>query len=282
MFLSIRNEDDIIETIFYSGVLTSALALILYYSGLKSSDGRLLDLDGLSPNYIAMFLTPVLVLGIFHSFKSKSLIDYLSVMIILLALILTHSRGVIVGLAGGLIMGIFYYFKKIKLKFAPAILALMLAGFFIGGYLVFKPDWSDHARKATSSNVRYYIWSTSLEIAKERPILGVGLGNFQNYFGEKTSTWVNYPEFITPEALTAHDIFLHIFVVMGLIGFLVFIYFLYGSKFYSFHSLPVGIAIFSILFYGLVDTPFFRNDLSTIFWILMAISYKGLKNAKQT
>jgi O-antigen ligase len=282
MFISVKDRKNIIETIFYSGVLTSALALILYFSGIKSADGRLLDLDRLSPNYLAMFLLPILVLGVFHSVKSKSVVNYLAVVLILVALVLTNSRGAIIGISGALIMGLYYFLKKTRPKLATISLIAMLAVFLVGGYLVFKPDWSDHARKSTSSNIRYYIWTTSLEIAKENPVLGVGLGNFQDYFGNKTKTWVNYPEFITPEALTAHNLYLHSFLVLGLFGFIGLIYFLVSSRFYLFLSFPVSIAIFTLLFYGLVDTPFFRNDLSILFWILMAMSYKELNNVKHT
>lgn len=281
MFISLKDKKDIIETIFYGGVLTSALALILYFSGVKSVDGRLLDLDRLSPNYLAMFLLPILVIGMFLSVKSRSIVNYLAIALILMALILTHSRGAIIGLAGAAIMALYYFLKKTRPKFAVITLIVMLAVFLAGGYAVFKPDWSDHARKSTSSNIRYYIWTTSLEIAKDNPILGVGLGNFQDYFNNKTKTWVNYPEFITPEALTAHNLYLHSFLVLGLFGFIALIYFLVASRFYLFLSFPVSIAIFALLFYGLVDTPFFRNDLSAIFWILLALSYRELNNVKR-
>lgn len=272
LFLSSDSFDDFTDIIFYSGALTGALALILFFSGVKSADGRLLDMDRLSPNYLAMFLAPIFVLGVFKSLKERTIVNYLSEAVIILALFLTYSRGALVAISGAVIMAIFYYIKRAKPKLAIISLILMLAAFCFGGYAVFKPDWSDHARKATSSNVRYYIWKTSLEIVKERPILGVGLGNFQDYFKNKTSTWVNYPEYISPEALTTHNLYLELYLTCGLLGLIGFFYLVISSKFYQFKSLAVSLAIFAILFYGLVDTPIFRNDLAIIFWILLSLS----------
>ena len=168
--------------------------------------------------------------------------------------------------------------NKSRKTLAKVLLIILLAGFFIGGYLIFKPDWSDHSRKATSSNVRYYIWQTSFEIIGQKPILGVGLSNYQNYFSTLTRDRVNYPEYISPVALTAHSLFIQLLATSGAVGLLAFLYLLFSSRFYFSKNLPIVLALFSILFYALVDTPFFRNDLAAIFWILLALSVNPVRN----
>jgi len=279
MFLSAyKNKEDFLVFIVFSGVLTAALSLIVFATGIRTVDGRLYDLDQLSPNYLAMFLTPIFVISLYRVVKKHSIFYILAGLLILLSLYLTDSRGAIVALAGAAILSVYYFLKKSRKTLAKVFLVVLLAGFFIGGYLIFKPDWSDHSRKATSSNVRYYIWQTSFEIIKEKPVLGVGLSNYQNYFYNLTKDRVNYPEYISPMALTAHSLFIQLLATSGIIGFLALLYLLFTSRFYFSKNIPVVLALFSILFYALVDTPFFRNDLAAIFWILLALSVNPVRD----
>jgi len=130
---------------------------------------------------------------------------------------------------------------------------------------------------ATSNNIRWYVWQTSIEIVGQRPLLGVGLGNYQNYFTQRTKDRVNYPEFIAPLALTAHNLYLHILTTMGVVGLIVFMWLIWSAiKAVSPQSrLPATLMILagfvSILFYGFVDTPFFKNDLAILWWLLIGI-----------
>ncbi|MFH1909700.1 MAG: O-antigen ligase family protein [bacterium] len=279
MFLSaLKNKKDFTDFVIYCGALTSALALLLFISGAKTIDGRLYDLDRLSANYLAMFLAPILVLSLYQTIKKKTIFHILASALIVVAIYLTDSRGALVALAGALILFLYYFLAKSRKTLARVLLVILLAGFFIGGYLIFKPDWSDHSRKATSSNVRYYIWQTSFEIIGQKPILGVGLSNYQNYFSTLTRDRVNYPEYISPVALTAHSLFIQLLATSGAVGLLAFLYLLFSSRFYFSKNLPIVLALFSILFYALVDTPFFRNDLAAIFWILLALSVNPVRN----
>jgi len=130
----------------------------------------------------------------------------------------------------------------------------------------------DMGRTGRSSNIRYYIWSTSLEIARQKPIFGIGLSNFQSYFSDLTRERVNFAAYISPQALTAHNLYLHIYLTMGLLGLIVFIGLVTQSGFWRLRDRAASLALFSVLFYGLVDTPIFCNDLAGLFWIILALS----------
>jgi hypothetical protein len=56
---------------------------------------------------------------------------------------------------------------------------------------------------------------------------------------------------------------------LGLVGLIGFLLVLYGA----FQELPLSsgwsISLISILGLGLVDTPIYKNDLSTYFWIVV-------------
>jgi O-antigen ligase len=275
----------IVGFLFGCGTLTAVIALIAFLMGLKTNDGRLLDLDHLSPNYLAMFLSPILVIGLIK-IKEKIVAKQsfwwwgAGCLIILLALYLTGSRGAIVAVGAGLLVLLYNLMSKPKYKKIGRWITLLLAVVFLAGTVwFFRPDFTDHARKATSSNIRYYIWVTSFEMIQKNPIWGVGLSNYQDYFKNLTYNRVNYPEYIAPEALTAHNFYLQLYLTIGVIGLVVFLVLIISSYFWQIKDLAASAAFIAILAYGLVDTPFFRNDLSLLFWLLLALIYLSLPDS---
>jgi O-antigen ligase len=105
----------------------------------------------------------------------------------------------------------------------------------------------------------------------------VGLANYQNSFTELTKDRVNF-DYIAPVALTPHNIFLTFYLTTGLLGFVAFIWLLVIffqnviAKRAEFSPALVAVMA-SILAYGLVDTPYFKNDLSLIFWIVWGLAW---------
>jgi len=280
--LSVKDESrDLVRNLLvFSGALTAVLAIALFLSGVKTVDGRLYDLDRLSPNYLAMYLAPILILSgvvLVNNIKAHKnrIFPALSAFLMVAALILTQSRGALIAVGGVVLVAAYYLFSRRKGS-RPAYQAIFWAAlilFFTLTFYLFRPDFADHERKATSSNIRYYIWSTSLEIARHEPFFGVGLGNYQDYFTNLTKDRVNYPEYISPQALTAHNLYLHFYLAVGVLGLASFILLVISSRFWRTYDIAASAALITILFYGLVDTPFFRNDLSALFWIILALCY---------
>lgn len=265
----------ILKTITSSGVLVSLVALTMFVLGLKSQDGRLLDLDQLSPNYLSMFLVPILVVSIYNIIRdlkdgSKVNVSFAKAVIILSTIILTGSRGAYLSLPVGVLIAI-YQFVPPKISKLYKIISTIVAIALVGGTLwFFRPVFGDMGRTGSSSNIRYYIWTTSIEIASKNPLSGIGLSNFQDYFTQMTKGRINYSEYIAPQALTAHNLYLHVYLTMGLFGLVTFAVMLWSALKRSKRVVIIG-AIVSILVYGFVDTPIFRNDLSGLFWLLLAL-----------
>lgn len=273
--LSAKERDSLGDILVLSGVVAAIGALFLYASGIRSSDNRIVDLSLLSSNYLAMYLAPIFILTISKLRKKVGVRNFflsLAVLILLLTMYLTSSRGVIVAVVPAAIY-LLYSLVKNKTRLVKVGSIALALSFFVGSYLYYQPDWSDHSRKATSSNVRYYIWTTSLEMVRLNPVWGVGLSNYQNYFTSLTKDRVNYPEFIAPQALTAHNIFLQLYLVTGLLGLLTFLALVALALFKTRNRQAVAFMI-TILAYGLVDTPFFRNDLAILMWIALALCYE--------
>ncbi|OQA52448.1 MAG: O-Antigen ligase [candidate division WS2 bacterium ADurb.Bin280] len=258
-----------------SGALTASASLVMFAFGTSSSDGRLLDLDRLSPNYLTMFLVPIFIIG-FHGLiknfrASGKFLFYLTAdVLIFVAIILSGSRGAYLALPVGLAMVCAQFIAKKYLAYYKLFAVLFSIVLIAGVLWVFRPNFGAMGRVGNSSNIRYYIWTTSIEIAEERPLAGVGLSNFQDYFTDLTRGRINYSEYIAPQALTAHNLFFHIYLTMGLLGITSFILMLYFFLKNSRDPVIVS-ALSSILIYGIVDTPFFRNDLSILFWILLGL-----------
>ena len=277
-FLKEKKQANILSWLTAGAFISAALAIFRFYTGVRSLDGRLLGLEGLSPNYLAMFLSPILVLALNKIRTAENWsgrIGYLlAATAIFWALYLAGSRGAFIAIAVGLLVFVYSYFKQTGLKnraklfFWVPFIALMAFSVWF-----FYPKWDDLGRAGSSQNIRFYIWSTSLEIAQKNPLFGVGLSNYQNYFSDLTSDRVNYPEFISPQALTAHNLYLHFYLTGGVALISSFILLILSSRFWRGKETAVLAALVVLLAYGLFDTPIFRNDLAILFWVLLGLAY---------
>jgi len=258
-----------------------------------TADDRVIGIFGYSPNYLALYLAPIAILLLVYGFYFAQKLDQkakmwcwvatgLNFFACFMAIYFSGSRGGLLALGAGIIFAIIVYFWKLlsKVKWVKIALAVViLVGIIAVGY-IFKPnfsiDGSSGGRVSTSNNIRFQIWETSIEIIKSKPILGVGLGNFQNYFSVLTAKRVNFPEYITPLAFTPHNIFLTFYLTTSLFGLIGFIWILVLALKNAFKNIskPLNLALSSslvvMLAQGLVDTPYFKNDLSLFFWIVIA------------
>jgi O-antigen ligase len=278
------NKNNIIYCIALSGLLVGMHSFVQYFNHQTSDDGRVLGVFNSSPNYLALYLAPIVVLGVIQvikNIKNKILYFWLVVSFFtMFGVYVSGSRAGFISVIAGLILflGFRYYQKKEKMR----ILLLVLSILFITisgmiGWTFFEPNFSPEAkdrRVATSNNLRVMIWQTTFEIIKQKPIFGVGLGNYQNYFTEFTKNRVNYPEYVSPMALTPHNIFLTFWVNLGILGLSAFVWILcifinanWQRKNYLLLSIMLSIVIF-----GFVDTPYWKNDLALIFWLLIAVT----------
>jgi O-antigen ligase len=295
---NVRKKEDfnwIIKALIVSGGLVAIQAIWQKITGNVTIDGRVVGIFGYSPNYLALFLSPLAVLtfgyGILVSKKILLYIFPLSLMLV--AIWLSGSRaGSFAILVGILSFFIINYWPVIKTKkLFILLLYIFVALSFFGGWQAVKPDWQADAnsgRVSSSNNIRWEIWKTTTEDILTRNnkwIIGVGLGNYQNYFTNLTKDRVNYPEWIAPMALTPHNLFLTIWVNMGLLGIVAFVWILINffeaiyykpytinNKRLKTYSLCLMTAMIAILVQGLVDTPYWKNDLAVMFWIFIAIS----------
>ena len=125
--------------------------------------------------------------------------------------------------------------------------------------------------------VRLCLWEGSWEMLKNRPLFGYGLSNFPE----------NYRSFVTcdPELLQyPHNFLLTIWSELGLVGMLFFLWQIRSVIISNLRKFTIHrdtdywkIALLAIFFYyllhGLVDVPYFKNDLSFLWWVFVGLSW---------
>ena len=119
-------------------------------------------------------------------------------------------------------------------------------------FLLSKGDWSLFGERIksiidfgeTSNSQRIEIWKASLESIKNRPLLGVGIGNFP--------VVLNQNIFLARAGSSAHNIYLHIASEMGILTLVTVIWLVVPVKVPKAAVLPV---VFPISNWPLVQEP---------------------------
>jgi len=276
---TLKNSDieKIIKAIFFSSAMTSLIALQYFLFGKLTYDGRLAAFYS-SPNYLAMFLAPSFFIGI-HLIKNLKLaiekfVALFSFIIILGALYLTYSYATWIAIILSLFLTEFIKRrKKVNWKI-PTIFILLLV--VIIATQLNNPKLKNYFSERSSIESRMMIWKSSLKITRDNPFFGIGPGNFQNKYLEYQKYFPLYLEWAVPHP---HNLYLAFWLQSGILGFAGFIIFLFfwikktilllkKQKNSTFLAVSLGI-VFYVLIHGMIDTTYWKNDLSLIFWIII-------------
>ena len=132
----------------------------------------------------------------------------------------------------------------------------------------------------TSLEIRSHLWNSTWQSIKDNYLLGIGLRNFKG-------TMINYHKIDWLEIYPhPHNIFLNIWLELGLFGLIVFL-FIIKQIFISLQEMlrrnnkmfyPLALAWLTLLIHGLVDLPYFKNDLSILFFILLGLTILNIFN----
>lgn len=276
-------------------VATAIIALSYFFDHDLTYDGRLKAFY-LSPNYLALFLFPGLFLGWHFILESPGLPRFTrndkkdsflfiakiaSWIILCAALYLTLSYTVIVAsLVGFFIM----LFLESKRSYFIRIALIAVCSTIIALFLLFQMNgqkFSDliHLSERSSLASRLMIWQSSWKMLTIHPILGIGPGNFQNTYLEYQKYFPPYLEWAVPHP---HNLYLAFWLQTGIIGLIAFISLVVFWIRNAMKALGrskektllqwtlIGIMI-TILLIGLLDTPYWKNDLAYSFWLLFAL-----------
>lgn len=249
-----------------------------------------------NPNLLAGYLLGAIALSlaavfVWRSWWQKSL----AVTMLLVnsaCLIFTDSRGGWLAMAGLLavfsLLTYFWYYHRMPRWcriWLPLVVGGAIAGFIVVAFVQVESIrlrlLSIFAgREDSSNNFRLNVWASVVEMIQDYPILGIGPGN--DAFN------AIYPVYMRPNytALGSYSIYLETAVEMGILGlscFLGLIGVTISRGIYHWRKLSqrresrgfwvIGAiaGITGILIQGGVDTVWYRPQINTIWWFLLAI-----------
>ncbi len=187
--------------------------------------------------------------------------------------ILAQSMGGLLALGIGLVLALLI--KKNTRKIGLAVTAIGIVAAGVVGFKILSTQLKSTGlndslalNKRWSSMVRTVIWSESWELIKTHPFTGTGLRSYQTaIIPFHKATWMEiYPH--------PHNIILMLWIETGLLGLLAFVWLCvtWIGLVKKNRSWLWLIPLIIILAHGMVDIPYFKNDLAMQFWILAALA----------
>lgn len=242
----------------------------------------------------------------FKKYKFEILLLTIIIILSLVSIYFAKSEGALAGVTAGLIVFGMFAGKKIRIA---AIFGIILISLGIYAYAPArnftyeKIILMDH-----SGQIRRAQWAETWEMLRDgRIIQGSGLANYQEVimpyhiegifvkdifdpdfqrkvvFNEefKKKAWQPLEIYLYP-----HNLFLNFWTELGFFGMLIFVwiitkYLFLGIRNYylqikykkiiNYTTLGLICAMVAVVVHGVVDVPYFKNDLSVIFWLLVAL-----------
>ena len=280
--------------LFYGGwlvgvTIVALTALYGYGQGLLTYDERL-AFPYNSPNFLALIVAPGILLATFflHQVRGWPKRAFLLSLqgLFFTVLYLSHSYNA----WGSLILASFMTFAILGIQKVGSKHAYKLTGFVVAGALLLgglflleqgSNKWEnlllENGRSSLDSRVM--IWQSGLMILKDHWFVGIGVGNFQPEYLVYQKYFKPYLEWSVPQP---HNLLLAVWLQAGLLGLCGFILMVYRimSRLYKRmqrRGSNEGILLLGLwllfLGYGLIDTPYFRNDLAFLFWSQILLTY---------
>jgi O-antigen ligase len=277
---------NIFRSLYLSSFGVALISLAYLLAGRLTYDGRLEAFFN-SPNYLAMYLAPGLIIILaqaqglklkYQNYNSKfKVLAVLSFAVISLAFYFTYSYAAWLAAAGS-VLAIFLVQKNIswkKIGIGAAVIILLALS------QLNSPKFSELVtlNPRSSAASRVMIWRAAGKIIADHWLAGIGPGNFQMEYLAYQKYFPPYLEWAVPHPQNVYLAFWLSGGILGMLGFLGLIYFFFreffaktketrqsacGTRQCLVSTIVLGIMVY-ILVHGLVDTTIFKNDLAVVF-----------------
>ena len=228
-----------------------------------------------NPNLLGGYLDFVMGMaaGVFFAVDNKKLRTVLAVLwcIAAFCLTLTYARGACISI--GLVIAVYGALYNRKVLIALAVLAgVMLAA----DTTLLERLTSVFTKLDTSSEMRLAFWESTIAMILDHPVLGIGWGA---YF----MVYPHYDYYMQGDFIKivhAHNMYLNFLAEVGLIGFLSFMTYFFGSIIRAFKAqvravhpwqrgvlLGTALGMSSLAVNGLTDYVMFNTELSMLVWL---------------
>jgi putative inorganic carbon (HCO3(-)) transporter len=249
-----------------------------------------------NPNLLAGYLLPAIALSLAAVFVWRrwlpKALAVVMVMVNAACLYFTDSRGGWIGmsvLSLTFLLLLYYGYRTTLSPFwqrwlLPIVLgsigSLAIAGLILVEPLRLRVLSIFAGRGDSSNNFRMNVWSAVFEMIRDRPLIGIGPGH--DAFNKI------YPLYMRPRfsALSAYSIYLETVVEMGFIGLGCFLWLLVAAiaqgvrqiarlgeerNAQGFWLIAAIAAMAGMLAHGCVDTVWYRPEIHTLWWLMVAL-----------
>lgn len=252
------------------------------------------------PNAVGLYLAPLIpittALIAYYTRQKKKILASILILVVLLsftAIVFAKTEAAIVALAGSL--GLFGLLWSSRTRYSALLITALTATLIIVSPPVHDlvqeklllRDWSGH--------VRMTIWKETGAMLHDHWLTGAGLAGYQEVFKPYHKT--TYVEIF----LYPHNIVMNFWSELGLYGVISFFAMVFAWMLVllsslrsswkvkntqldtiSVRALSLGLlcSVVTLLIHGLVDVPFFKNDLAAQFFFLIALSLVVYNNSR--
>jgi len=230
------------------------------------------------PNMLGLYLAPIIILILGQAAQRKKTIAafylLLTAALSFIAITFAQSAGAIVGVIAGLIIFGLLYHKN----FWKIFIIILL----VTGYWLLVPNNLFLAAKnkllfdTWSGFVRQNIWRESWAMLKDSWLWGAGIAGYATKIlpYHASREWMDVFQY-------PHNIIFNFWSELGILGLGAFLWLLEKIGRMCYHLLKreklfattAIAAVATITIHGLVDVPYFKNDLSILFWIIYAMPF---------
>ena len=241
------------------------------------------------PNFSALFATLAISFVLYYMKIYKKLgiriLLLVCLSILFSVIILTHSMGGLIGLLSIMFLFLLFYkdfstFKKVSILISLIPITIFLYQF---APVSFQSRVQYHYQNILTGNFKTWgtgrgnLWMVSAKIIKENPLLGVGLGGYQDTMGREIYNVTG------GKPKQAHNLYLAIATENGIIGLIVFLIlvfsimtkllielkklFIWDTKFAY-----IGCSIFLSLFSLLIQSMFLDTQYNKYIWLLLSVA----------
>ena len=239
----------------------------------------------MTPNAVALFLIPLDALAFAIAAFSDDGLERLAAAgfaaLTVAAVLMCGSRGGELALAAVVVLVAAFHPWRWRLIGAAALLgaALVTVSRQVRQRILVELHPSD---PNNTVSLRLPLWQSTVRLLRAHPIFGGGLDGFH-----QSVQPYKVAGFIEPDVNYPHDFVLTFWSETGILGLLAFVWMLVqvarnaraGLRSEPWvRMLSVGLlgALVAIVSHGLVDVPYFKNDLALEFWALLGIQYGAL------
>ncbi len=277
---------------WYVGVVFVTVISLLPLPFIRETyDGRLSSYFP-SPNHFAMFLAPGLLIGVYLIVsyvrnKQMAFMAGATTLVIFSAIVRTESSGALISVVIGIIffISVLYVPRRIMIRSSIVVVLSTLSylSLFILGP---EPARLESGEVRTSVASRMMIWNASIRMIENHPFFGVGLRGFEREYLSLQSEFPPYLEWAVPHP---HNLVLALWLqtgISGLLGFVLIVGYvsrklwrrlIYDKEGANMLESALFLSLLLVfLTHGLVDTPFFKNDLSLQLFAVIGLALASL------